>query len=100
MKNKQFTSCLICILVILLILYYNFTPKKVISEGYGRGFSRGSRGGHSRMGRSRGWGRNSGYYTGGRGTYAVNPLYTNSYMEEDYPFYYYPYYLYKRLYYV
>ena len=99
MKSKQISGCFVCILIILIILYYNFRPKKVITEGIGRD----SRGGYSGMRRSRGFGRgwagNSGYYTGGTGTYAVNPIYTNSYMEEDYPFYYYPYYLYKRLYY-
>jgi hypothetical protein len=49
------------------------------------------------MGRSigfgRGWAGNSGYYIGGGGFYAVNPLYTDSYIEEEnYPFYYYFYY--------
>jgi len=105
MNSKQISGCFVCILIILIILYYNFRPKKVITEGHGGGSGHGSRGGHSKMGRSRGFGRgwtgNSGYYNGGRGLYVVNPLYTDSYIEEeDYPFYYYPYYLYKRLYYV
>ena len=117
MNSKQISGCFVCILIILIILYYNFRPKRVIIErlgsGHGGGFGHGSRGGfghgfrggHSKMGSSRGFSRewvgNSGYYNGGGGLYVVNPLYTDSYIEEeDYPFYYYPYYLYKRLYYV
>ena len=48
------------------------------------------------------WTGHSRYIGGsGGGSYALNPLYMNSYVEdEDYPFYYYPYYLYRRLYYV
>ena len=98
MKSTQISGCFVCILIILIILYYNFRPKKVMTEGH-------CRGGYSGMRRSRsfgrGWAGNSGYYIGGGCSYAVNPLYMNLYFEDyDYPFYYYPYYLYKRLYYV